>query len=49
MPHHYPPRQRVSWAFRWVGMLLILVVAVVSVPGVVDGIAVGAMLVTLLF
>jgi hypothetical protein len=40
-PHarHYPPRHRVSWAFRWVGMLLILVVAVVSVPGVVDGVA----------
>jgi hypothetical protein len=37
--HHYPPRHRVSWAFRWVGMLLILVVAVVSVPGVVDGVA----------
>jgi hypothetical protein len=37
--HHYPPRHRVSWAFRWVGMLLILVVAVVSVPGAVDGVA----------
>jgi len=37
--HHYPPRHQVSWAFRWVGMLLILVVAVVSVPGVVDGVA----------
>ena len=37
--HHYPPRHRVTWAFRWVGMLLILVVAVVSVPGVVDGVA----------
>jgi hypothetical protein len=37
--HHYPPRHRVSWAFRWVGMLLILVVAVVSAPGVVDGVA----------
>jgi len=37
--HHYPPRHRVAWAFGWVGMLLILVVAVVSVPGVVDGVA----------
>ena len=37
--HHYPPRHRVAWAFCWVGMLLILVVAVVSVPGVVDGVA----------
>ena len=40
-PHarHYPPRHRVSWILRWVGMLLIVVVAVVSVPGVVDGAA----------
>lgn len=40
-PHarHYPPRHPVSWAFRWIGMLLILVVAVVSVPGVVNGVA----------
>jgi hypothetical protein len=40
-PHarHYPPRHRVSWVFRWVGMLLILAVAVVMVPGVVDGAA----------
>ena len=37
--HHYPPRHRITWALRWVGMLLILVVAVVSVPGVVDGAA----------
>jgi hypothetical protein len=37
--HHYPPRHRVTWALRWVGMLLILVVAVVSVPAVVDGVA----------
>ena len=28
-----------SWVFRWVGMLLILAVAVVSVPGVFDGVA----------
>jgi hypothetical protein len=38
-PHHYPPSHRVVWALRWVGMLLILAVAVVSVPGVVDGVA----------
>jgi hypothetical protein len=37
--HHYPPRHWVTWALRWTGMLLILVVAVVSVPGVVDGTA----------
>jgi hypothetical protein len=37
--HHYPPRHLVTWTLRWVGMLLILVVAVVSVPGVVDGVA----------
>jgi hypothetical protein len=37
--HHYPPRHRITWALRWVGMVLILVVAVVSVPGVVDGAA----------
>jgi hypothetical protein len=36
--HHYPPRHRVTWALCWVGMLLILVVAVVSVPAVVDGV-----------
>ena len=37
--HHYPPRHLVTWAVRWVGMLLILVVAVVSLPAVVDGTA----------
>src|ERR1700722_1031325 len=37
--HHYPPRHWVSWALRWTGMLLILVVAVVSVPAVLDGAA----------
>jgi hypothetical protein len=37
--HHYPPRHWVPWAFAWVGMLLILVVAVVSVPAVFDGVA----------
>jgi hypothetical protein len=29
----------VTWVVRWIGMLLILVVAVVSVPAVVDGTA----------
>ena len=40
-PHalHYPPRHLVTWALGWVGMLLILVVAVVSAPAVVDGTA----------
>jgi hypothetical protein len=37
--HHYPPRHLVTWVVRWVGMLVILVVAVVSVPAVVDGTA----------
>ncbi len=37
--HHYPPRHLVTWALRWVGMLVMLVVAVVSVPAVVDGVA----------
>jgi len=37
--HHYPPRHLVTWALRWAGMLVILVVAVVSVPAVVDGTA----------
>jgi hypothetical protein len=37
--HHYPPRHPVTWALVWVGLLLILVVAVVSVPAVVDGTA----------
>lgn len=36
---HYPPRHWVAWSFRWVGMLLILFVAVASVPAVVDGVA----------
>jgi hypothetical protein len=27
--HHYPPRHRITWALRWVGMVLILVIAVV--------------------
>jgi hypothetical protein len=37
--HHFPPRHWLIWTLRWVGMLLILVVAVVSVPGIVDGVA----------
>jgi hypothetical protein len=37
--HHYPPQHLVTWFLCWVGMLLILVVAVVSVPAVVDGTA----------
>ncbi len=36
--HHFPPRHWVTWALRWTGMLLILVVAVVSVPAVFDGV-----------
>jgi len=36
---HYPPRHLVTWTLRWVGLLLIVVVAVVSVPAVVDGTA----------
>jgi hypothetical protein len=40
-PHarHYPPRHRLPWVFLWAGMLLILAVAVVAVPGVVNGVA----------
>ncbi|HXY43333.1 MAG TPA: hypothetical protein VEH29_04035 [Acidimicrobiales bacterium] len=37
--HHYPPRHRLIWALRWLGMLLILGVAVLSVPAVFDGVA----------
>jgi len=37
--HHYPPRHLVTWVLRWIGMLLILGVAVISVPAVVDGVA----------
>jgi hypothetical protein len=40
-PHalRYPVRHRLIWTLRWVGMLLLLTVAVVSVPAVVDGTA----------
>lgn len=37
--HHYPPRHWLTWTLRWTGMLLILVVAVLSVPAVFDGAA----------
>jgi hypothetical protein len=37
--HHYPPRHRLTWILRWIGMLVILLVAVVSVPAPVDGVA----------
>ncbi len=37
--HHYPPRHLVIWALCLPGLLVILVVAVVSVPAVVDGAA----------
>ena len=35
--HRYPPRHHLSWAVGWVGMVLIVFVAVVCFPGVVDG------------
>jgi hypothetical protein len=37
--HYYPPLHLITWVLRWVGMLLILVVSVVSVPAVVDATA----------
>ncbi len=37
--HHFPPRHALLWAARWVGLLVLLGVAVVTVPGVVDGVA----------
>jgi hypothetical protein len=37
--HHYPSRHKVIWVVRWIGMLLILLVAVISVPAPVDGVA----------
>jgi len=37
--HHYPPRHRLTWYIRWLGMLIIVGVAVISVPAPVDGIA----------
>jgi hypothetical protein len=37
--HHRPISHRVLWSLCWVGMALILGVAVVSVPAVVDGVA----------
>ncbi len=37
--HHYPPRHLLTWVLRWIGMLVIFVVAVISVPAVIDGAA----------
>ena len=37
--HHYPPRHLLTWVLRWIGMVVILFVAVISVPAVVDGTA----------
>jgi hypothetical protein len=37
--HHYPPRHVVTWAVRWFGLVLILFVAVVSMPALVDATA----------
>ncbi len=37
--HHYPPRHWVTWTLRWFAMLLLVSVAVVSVPATVDGVA----------
>jgi hypothetical protein len=36
--HRYPPRHRVSWIVGWVGMALIVFVAVICFSGAVDGI-----------
>ncbi len=36
--HRYPPRHLLSWVVGWVGMALIVFVAVVCFPGTVDGI-----------
>jgi hypothetical protein len=40
-PHtrHYPPRHAVTWTARWIGMLVILFMAVISVPALVDATA----------
>lgn len=35
--HRYPPRHHLSWLVGWVGMALIVFVAVVCFPGLVDG------------
>jgi hypothetical protein len=37
--HHYPPRHWVTWTLRWVAMLALVGLGVISVPGVVDGVA----------
>jgi hypothetical protein len=38
-PQHFPPRHAIAWILGWIGMLLILTVAVLSVPAVIDGTA----------
>jgi len=35
--HRYPPRHYVSWIVGWVGLVLIVFVAVICFPGTVDG------------
>ena len=35
--HRYPPRHYVSWIVGWVGLVLIVFVAVICFPGLVDG------------
>ena len=37
--YSYPPRHRFSWVYAWVMMLILLGIGVVSLPGVVDGVA----------
>jgi hypothetical protein len=37
--HHFPPRHLFPWLVRWTGMLIILFVAAVAVPGTVNGVA----------
>jgi hypothetical protein len=37
--HHLPSRHKAIWALGWLGMLVILAVAVISVPAPVDGVA----------
>ena len=37
--YSYPPRHRFSWVFGWVMMVILLCIGVVSLPGLVDGVA----------
>jgi hypothetical protein len=37
--HHFPPRHLVTWILRWVGLVLFLFMAIISVSAPVDGIA----------